>query len=193
MPNWCHNVLTVRGRAPEIAAFAEAARPNRAGSAPLYARENDPSKPPFDRWLADYQATHPLSLASFVPLTAEADALHGFALESWVTDNWGTKWDAFFDVEAILARPSADPEISLATNGVVVTDEALIYKFQTAWSPPEPAVAAMAAQHPGLEFTLRYAEYGDDYAGEKLYRDGELIDEVELDPMEAFAPEERWF
>jgi hypothetical protein len=65
----------------------------------------------------------------------------------WSLQNWGTKWDAYYsEVEAW-------------------RDNELFYRFQTAWSPPEPVIVEMSRQFPELEFELRYLEAGIGFHG----------------------------
>jgi Ferredoxin-like domain in Api92-like protein len=185
-------VLTVSGPADEIAAFADKARPTPE----LKRREYDEPpedlgerKPPIDEWFANFYAGTPMTFEAFALQPAEVDDWH-----TWRCDNWGTKWDArFSDTGPVLVTPEADVETSLEANGLVATPTVLVYRFDTAWSPPIAAVTAMAAQHPELEFRLRYGEPGEDYAGEVTFADGELEDFIELDVDEVLAPEEMWW
>jgi hypothetical protein len=59
---------------------------------------------------------------------------------SWCLENWGTKWNAMYP-----RRP----------RGSLKSGE-LIYRFQTAWCPPEPWMDVVAVEHPKLAFTLEF-------------------------------------
>jgi hypothetical protein len=59
----------------------------------------------------------------------------------WCCRNWGTKWDAC--------------EVKVRT-----TKSSLVYKFDTAWSPPIPVIDKMHEMFPMLQFKLKYFECG---------------------------------
>lgn len=113
----------------------------------------------------------------------------------WRLSKWGTKWDASFNGSSMIAlgAETMDPELTMAARGATVTPEVVIYKFDTAWSPPSPVVEAASEQFPGLEFRLRYGEVGNDFAGEEVYQAGVCISCEELSVDEVLAPEELWF
>lgn len=67
---------------------------------------------------------------------------------SWNISNWGTKWDIG------IRDDDKYPDTELLEE----TDTSLIYKFQTAWSPPLPAIEELSVQYPELEITLEYEE-----------------------------------
>ena len=84
----------------------------------------------------------------------------------WNCNNWGTKWDA---AEA------------WATEDYEVGDRCIEYSFDTAWSPAEPVIAALAEKFPTLRIAHRYCEAGMGYAGEVLYADGAEIRREDYD------------
>lgn len=88
---------------------------------------------------------------------------------------------------------SADVATSAASNGLTGTVDTFTYRFDTAWSPPVGAVAAMAMQHPALEFSLRFGAVGGNFAGEVRFAGGEFQDEVALELADVLAPEQMWF
>ena len=55
------------------------------------------------------------------------------------------------------------------------------YGFDTAWSPAEPVVAALAEKFPTLRIIHRYCEGGMGYAGEVVYINGEESRREEYD------------
>ncbi len=85
---------------------------------------------------------------------------------TWCVANWGTKWDAANGVEA--ARLSADR---------------MFYTFDTAWSPFIPVVERLAGMFPELEFFYHFEEQGCCFAGDREYRDGELVSESDYEPQ----------
>jgi hypothetical protein len=78
----------------------------------------------------------------------------------WNIANWGSKWDA------------AEVWNERLDDSTAKVDGQTSYNFDTAWSPAEPVVAALAEQFPTLSITHRYCEAGMGYAGEVLYADG---------------------
>jgi len=75
----------------------------------------------------------------------------------WCIKNWGTKWDA------------CAPRATLDENDKVY------YDFDTAWSPPTPAVLAMSRKFSFLLFELRYMEPGMAFKGRFECRNGEVL------------------
>jgi hypothetical protein len=78
----------------------------------------------------------------------------------WNVSNWGTKWDA------------AEVWNERLDDSTAKVDGQTSYNFDTAWSPAEPVVAALAEQFPTLRIVHRYCEAGMGFAGEVLYADG---------------------
>ena len=60
----------------------------------------------------------------------------------WNTENWGTKWDAY----------EYEP--------VSRSEGCAVLRFQTAWSPPRPVLAALAAQWPMLTISVESIDEG---------------------------------
>lgn len=114
----------------------------------------------------------------------------------WRCKHWGTKWDAAFsDSGPFLAMGSEgmDVDLSKETQRATVTPTVAVYKFDTAWAPPEPVIEAASEQHPELEFTLRYGEPGEGYAGEVRFISGLAVSNESLEIDEVLATEEMWF
>lgn len=120
-------------------------------------------------------------------------------MEGWYTwrcNHWGTKWDASFsDSGPFIAfgQEGMDVELTKQAQGLVSTPVVAVYKFDTAWGPPEPVVEAASEQHPQLEFVLRYGEPGEGYAGEVRFISGLAVSKESLEVEEVLAPEELWF
>ena len=196
MPNWAHNTLTVTGPREQLEAFVEKAKVSHANAVSDYEnwpKYDEDSKPAtleeYEIQLAEKQ---PLTFAAFVPEPPENRI--GENWYHWRITNWGTKWDASFGEPFIglSTGEGSDIEKSVEAKGATVTKDTLVYKFDTAWSPPTPVVVAMGEQHPELEFVLRFGEPGGGYAGELNVEGSEVIETVlELDDV--LAPEEMWF
>lgn len=70
----------------------------------------------------------------------------------WSNKNWGTKWN------------SVDAEIW--DNDI---------QFQTAWSPCDPVIAALAEKFPTMRFTYTFYEPGMCFCGKRVYENGEIL------------------
>jgi len=114
----------------------------------------------------------------------------------WRCEHWGTKWDASFaDSNPVLGMGTEGMDVALSkeTQVATVTPTVAVFKFDTAWAPPEPVVEAASEQYPELEFVLRFAEIGEGYAGEVTYVAGLIMADNPLEVEEVLAPEEMWF
>lgn len=67
---------------------------------------------------------------------------------SWNVSNWGTKWDIGVHNDEKYSDTGIEEE----------TDKTVVYKFNTAWSPPLPVIEELSTQYPELEITLEYEE-----------------------------------
>lgn len=92
----------------------------------------------------------------------EEDVRIGQDWYHWNIRNWGTKW-----------------EISDSTL-VKAEDERLEYVFDTAWSPPVPALDELAACYPSLIITLACIDEGDCFALEMHWENRKRQYESEL-------------
>lgn len=100
---------------------------------------------------------------------------------NWNVANWGTKWNC---AEVWHDRDDDKP-----------VEGKTSYNFDTAWSPAEPVVAALAKKFPTLTITHRYCEGGMGYAGQVVYLNGEVVsndiyEQQEGLPDEAYLTEE---
>lgn len=118
---------------------------------------------------------------------------------SWRVRHWGTKWDLVFEADGVLALAPAegdgeDADVSISDGSALRVGDQLIYGFLSAWSPPVPALHKIADDYPQLTFVLRYAEVGNDFAGElRICRAEGLAEEEQLSVEDVLSPEERWF
>lgn len=70
---------------------------------------------------------------------------------SWAWHNWGTKWNSYCG--KILEQ----------------SEGRLKFRFQTAWSFPEPIFDALLARYPSLQFDCACFDEGDNFAGKGRY------------------------
>ena len=98
---------------------------------------------------------------------------------NWNVANWGTKWNCG---EVWHDRTTEEiTEVGRTS-----------YNFDTAWSPAEPVVAALAEQFPTLSITHRYCEGGMGFAGEVEYANGAEADRKEYNGDTDKFPDDAW-
>jgi hypothetical protein len=89
---------------------------------------------------------------------------------AWNVRNWGTKWDVgVFDTDKY-----PDTEI------ISEADDYILYRMNTAWSPPYPAIQKLSEQYPELTVSLEYEEENG-WGGEITFQNGEIVTQTEYD------------
>ncbi len=187
MPNWVFNGLTIEGN------------PNSVNN--LIAQMNKPFKKIHDSWNIKTQqmektvTLYPNPVFAFhniynheqagisedvylsqpdhtLPI---AEAMK-FNTNDWYSFNvreWGTKWDVAVHAD----EKYPDTNMEDAPNG---ENHVVHYNFNTAWSPPFPAISKLSAQYPDLLFTLSYEEETG-WGGECEFLRGDMISESNYD------------
>ena len=155
MPNWCSNKLVASGSDEAIKEFSEW----------LDDGKNLLSKiAPTPKELTECQSPFNGTKEESAALVAK----YGFDnWYDWNIANWGTKWDVEATVE----------------EGVGAPDECHL-RFESAWGPPDRAIAMLAKQFKNLDFYLAYLEEGMCVAGSQLYEKGEISNEFYSDDPE---------
>ena len=172
MPNWCYNSLSIEGSKEEISAiktqlnqpFQRQHDQWNMETHQMELLDTNYSNPVFAFWnivkptnLEEYnkQSDHSLPMAE--QMLFKGDNWYDFNVR-----NWGTKWD-------VAVRDGEDyPETELMEED----ETSLAYRFNTAWSPPLPAIEALSAQYPNVEFNLSYEEETG-WGGEYLFIEGD--------------------
>ncbi len=166
MPNWVYNSLTIDGNESDIAKLklqlnkpfvrqhdqwnpetGKMEQKDYAYDNPIFAFWNIVAPTNLEAY--NKQADHTLPLA-------EALSFSGDNWYDWNVRNWGTKWDVS------VGNDDKYPDTELMEESAT----SLSYKFNTAWSQPLPAIEALSAQYPELEFNLSYQEetgWGGEY------------------------------
>ena len=182
MPNHVTTICTVTGPAADVAAFVE-----RHITPVLCDRHDDCKDSPalaatcFDQRHFDFQTIIPmpevlkgtLSPARAHPQNTKAEAETGFSnWYDWSIEKWGTQWDAYDYEEKERAAGR------------------FVFKFETAWSFPEPVFEKLAELHPALIFDVASFDEGwcfgalgqfngrDDFRAEKSLATAELYERV---------------
>ncbi len=81
----------------------------------------------------------------------------------WAINNWGTKWGCY------------DGSVGEVFGG------ALEAMFQSAWSPPSPALAVLSEFYPDATFTVDSLDEGGLFAVTNVYRAGVLVNSRDWD------------
>jgi hypothetical protein len=162
MPNWCYNTLTIQGPREQLDSIK-----NRLNSPFTRDHENwdmqsqsmqtktyTYSNPVFSFW----NICKPDDLDAYMkqpehnPNSSFEDMFKGDDWYSWNTRNWGTKWDVS------VSDDDKYPDTELIEDMNNGEDQWLVYRFNTAWSPPHPAVQKLSALVPNCVVTLDYEE-----------------------------------
>ena len=86
----------------------------------------------------------------------------------WCVIHWGTKWGTYSG-NGVRERGPSHP-CNARLRNVKLT-------FQSAWSPPSPAIAELASLYPDVEFNARSYERGQEYKFIQDYDEGQLVRE----------------
>lgn len=162
MPNWVYNSLTIEG-SPEVVmeakkqlntSFTRSAENWDFETKSMQTKEYVFDNPVFAFW----NIIRPLDMESYTkqpehkPNTSFAEMFSGDDWYSWNVRNWGTKWDV------AISNDEEYPDTELVNDEPNGENHVLVYKFNTAWSPPFPAMEKLSEQYPNLLLTLDYQE-----------------------------------
>lgn len=84
---------------------------------------------------------------------------------SWAVENWGTKWAAYDD---------------MGWDYLEDDNYASIF-FNTAWAPPSAFFIQASKKFPNLEFELSFADEGGGFLGVQIIKNGEVVDDKDLE------------
>jgi len=164
MPNWCENSVRVSGEYKELLRFIDFVKSEEEH----FSFQAINPMPEELHWVQSpvsiktqeeidaYKEEHKDSeymMRSF-PITKE---MHSYYIQKygcatwydWANDMWGTKWDA------------RDVKLENLFDGV----EEVVYRFDTAWGPPEPIYHTLAKEFPDLHISWYFNEPGMEFAG----------------------------
>ena len=170
MPNWCKNIITIKGNNKDIEDFKDAlwAKP-----AVYRGEEDNPieySKEPC-RWTMNGIVPVPDEILekgyynNDIKFEDSMKMLHG-KMEPcdgyhWQIANWGTKWDL----------DSSQTYIEDGKGELCITT-------YTAWNPIAQFIEKASAVYPELEFTIKYEETGNQLLGHFIFKNGKMLEEV---------------
>jgi len=179
MPNWCYNSLTIEGSKELIADV------KRMLNRPFVQKHDSWNQTTGKMEMSEIMYSNPVFAFHNIynhiqdgvseeeylkqpdhkqPL-AEALEFKGNHWYDWNVRNWGTKWDV------AVSHDEKYPETTMEQH-----DTGIIYSFNTAWSPPIPAVLALSSQYPELVFYLFYQEETG-WGGDTKIMNGAILSE----------------
>jgi hypothetical protein len=168
MPNWCNNILTVRGNPEEVARLVEQAK----GPDQYYARQGWEDED-FD---PKQHAEESPSVFSFHQLVPLPDSVIGGDYDpagyNAEHEYWGVKWGA------------SHPEL-VRNEGHYVD-----YRFSTPWAPPVEFMLRVSKKFPGLIFALSFVEEMPT-SGRVAVKDGEVLEDCALPINEWYEQAEK--
>jgi hypothetical protein len=179
MPNWVENTLEISADKETIAKIKK--QLNASFTIMIDNSMTTYNNPVIALW----NMVKPTDLEAYgkqPDFTNKDELLIGKDWYSWNNFNWGTKWD--------IAVPDNDGDSGTC---LVVNDETLLaYGFQTAWSPPLPAIKELSLQFPQATITIEYEEE-QGWGGEIEFKNGEhiLIKEYDIPSSHAEMIERR--
>ena len=167
MPNWCTNFVMVQGDPNEVDELVNAVTNGKSAFS-----LNQLAKVPE----ALSSASSPERDEDRVQINLDTYGAKDWY--DWCNKNWGTKWD----VEAEIVLDETSP--------MLPGNRTVKFQFDSAWSPPLPVYDVLAARFPNTNIYVCWDETGCDFAGYRMYRDGELIKHHET---ESYAGREHYY
>jgi len=156
MPNWCSNVVVVDGKKREIARFVKyVVDPSTEAAFSFQTILSMPEElqgtvsPATIVTQEEYDAVSYKTYQGFdvgKPITQRMSDrfIKQYGVDNWLdwaNDNWGTKWDVASDEIETSLEPTH-----------------LVYKFDTAWGPPNGIYEELVNQFPKLTIAWHYHE-----------------------------------
>jgi len=190
MPNWVFNGLTIDGNPEQVNKLVD--------------QMNKPFAMIHDSWNMETQAmevkqtTYPNPVFAFhniynhrqagisdldyvkqppkdMPIAEQLE----FKTNDWYSFNvreWGTKWDVAISSDNKYPDTYMEGPVEKGEN----YNSLVYYNFQTAWSPPFPAMKKLSAQYPSLLLSLSYEEETG-WGGECEFLRGEIISQSDYE------------
>ena len=151
MPNWCSNIVYVKGTKEAKEKVKEIFLKDE----PFAEIKPEPN---YDEAAVPWDLTEVLSAKRSGVELEEPKAGRAGAWRDWRIANWGTKWE-----------PS-DLEVDLDDEG----DLTLV--FDTAWSPPTKVLEELSKMEGVEEVVSHFYESGSDFIGIEFFEDGETVE-----------------
>ena len=177
MPNWCTNVLSICGPQSEIDGFIDSCK-------------NDDADSDFTILENLYPVPDDLKhVSSRFGSVADDDPDRDQKLKNienygapdwydWCNTNWGTKWadchtEKVYENDCHPSQGSDEEDIL----------KKVMFRFDSAWAPPCEGFDTIAMLFPKLVFDLRYEEPGMCFQGFRIWANGELKSQADMEYM----------
>jgi hypothetical protein len=187
MPNWVFNTLTIQGPKDQVDSIKN--------------KLNSPYTKKHDNWnietqqmeVKEYKFSNPVfafhniynhiedGVSDEIYVKQPNYALNRDPLDfstndwyNWNVRNWGTKWDVAVEDSYEYSETELLEHVS---NG---EDQWVVYRFNTAWSPPVPALEKLSALVPNCVVTLEWQEE-QGFGGEIEFVKGEITSDFGYD------------
>lgn len=167
MPNWCQNTLLMQGDTDEVQRLLDIVKSSES----TLSLKNIITTP---EALTNTSAPNrdPESVEELTKIYGASDWY------DWQVSKWGTKWDVtatiYFDSVEHSHGYSTYKDKEIRVVGM---------NFDSAWSPPIPAIAELARQFPKVNIYHSYDESGCDFSGYNMYRNGQCVEEKEFQSL----------
>jgi hypothetical protein len=177
MPNWCTNILSICGPNAEVDGFVTACKATDEDSDwqildSLYPVPDDLKNVTARFGINTDDDPHHDVKANNIEQYGHADWY------DWSIANWGTKW-------ADCHTQKVHEEECHPSQGFDEEDilKKVMFRFDSAWSPPIEGFDAIAMLFPKLVFDLRYEEPGMCFQGFRTWANGECQAEGDMEYM----------
>ena len=170
MPNWVFNNLAIEGDSKDVEVVKAQLNSPFSTNHMVWettTRQYEPtittySNPVFSFW----NIIRPTDLDTYYlqedPNEDKTKLFSGDNWYSWNVRNWVWSWDVAI----------RDDDDGYKDTFLDESDGIARYRFDTAWSPPLPAIEKLSTQHPNLTFSLSFEEE-QGWGGEIHYTNGE--------------------
>lgn len=156
MPNWCDNNIVISGDAENISKFKQWIDDGKN-----FLSKINPTPKPLTETVAGFSGDPEEQKKIEEQSAANLKEYGARNWYDWNINNWGTKWDV-------------DAEF----DDYGTTDNEVIIRFQSAWSPPQRAISALAGKFNDLSIRHAYFEEGMCFVGVDKYEKGEISEEI---------------
>ncbi len=167
MPNWCTNKLVIQGDPEDMEQLVRIVE----GDSTAFSLNSIMKMPPELKEASSPERDEDKAKENIEKYGAKD-------WYDWAVKNWSTKWDVDAQIVSDITSPMLP---GLRT---------VIYEFDSAWNPPLNVYDVLAARFPNTNIYACWDEPGCDFAGYRMYKDGEILKQVNED---SFAGREFYY
>jgi hypothetical protein len=182
MPNWVFNTLTIQGPKDQVDSIKD--KLNTPFTREIENWNMDTMSMEFNTYTYDnpvfafWNISRPTDLETYKlqsdPNEDKTVLFSGNNWYDWNVRNWGTKWDV------AVSNDEQYPDTQIYEYKSEGDDHWVVYGFNTAWSPPVPAIVKLSELVPNCVITLSYEEE-QGWGGETEFVNGKITAESSYD------------